>query len=117
MKSILTLLFVPLTYFASFSQSFEGKIVYQNSYKSKIPNLTDEQLTTMMGNSQEFIIKGGNYKSVCNGTLFQWQLYVSKDNKIYSKFSNSENVLWNDAAINSNEVLKAELNKGVADVL
>ena len=33
----------------------------------------------MPGTTQEYYIKGGNYKSVTNGTLVQWQLYIEKD--------------------------------------
>lgn len=69
-----TITFLLLTFFAitSFGQTFEGKIVYKNSYKSKMPNMTDEQFTTMMGSTQEYFIKNGDYKSVANGSFFQW---------------------------------------------
>ncbi len=50
-----------------FVQSFEGTITYSNSYKSKSPQLKDEQLNSMMVTTQEYYIKGGNYKSVFNG--------------------------------------------------
>ena len=101
----------------SFGQTFEGKIVYKNTYKSKMPNVTDEQFTTMMGSKQEYFIKNGDSKSVANGSFFQWQLYINKDNKLYSKMSNSETLLWNDAATNPDEILKTEINKGVTEIL
>jgi hypothetical protein len=59
-----------------------------------------------MGSSQNYIIKGGDYKSSANGTMFQWQLYINKDNKLYNKMSNSETILWNDAGAKPDEVLK-----------
>jgi hypothetical protein len=101
----------------SLGQTFEGKVIYQNTYKSKIPNVTDALLTAMMGTSQEFNFKGGNYRSVSNGTFLQWQLYVQKDNKLYTKFSNSPSVLWNDGAVNPDSILNAVLNKEVVDIL
>jgi len=101
----------------TYGQTFEGKITYQNSYKSKIPNVTDELFTQMMGTSQEYNFKGGNYRSSSNGTLLLWQLYIQRDNKIYTKFSNSPSVFWNDGAVNPDEVLKSELNKNVTEVL
>lgn len=113
----ITVLFVTLFAIASFAQTFEGKIIYSNSYKSKIPNVTDEQLTDMMGSKQEYFIKNGDYKSVCNGSLFQCQYYINKDNILYSKMSNSGSLLWNDAAINPDEILKAEINTGVTEIL
>jgi hypothetical protein len=114
-----TIIFLVATFLAitSFGQTFEGKIVYKNTFKSKMPNMTDEQFTTMMGSTQEYFIKNGDYKSIANGSFFQWLLYVNKDNKLYSKMSNSETLLWNDGATNPDEIIKAEVNKGVTEVL
>ena len=81
-----------LTTVTVFAQNFEGKITYQNSYKSKLPTVKDEQFNAMMGTRQEYYIKGGNYKSVSNGTFSQWQLYINMDSKLYSKMANSETI-------------------------
>ena len=113
-----TLSLLIATFFAitSIAQNFEGKIVYKNSYKSKMPAVTDEQFASMLGTTQTYFIKGGDYKSEINGTAVQWQLYINKDNKLYTKTANSETLLWNDGAMNPDTVLKAELTKGVADI-
>jgi hypothetical protein len=116
-KSIKIFILFILAATCCFAQSFEGKIVYQNFYKSKIPTFTNEQFTAMMGTSLAFQIKGGNYRSATNGTFLQWQLYINKDNKLYSKMANSPAILWNDAAVNPDEVLKTEINKIVIDIL
>ena len=71
----------------------------------------------MMGTSQEVSAKGGDYQSTFNGTLVQWQIYINKDNKIYSKLSNSPAVLWNDAALNPDSVLSAKINKNIIEIL
>jgi len=98
-------------------QSFEGKVTYETAYKSKIPNVTDALYTEMMGKSQEYNLKNGNYRTTSNGTFLQWQLYLNKDNKLYTKFSNSASVLWNDGAVNPDSVLKTEFNKEIIDIL
>lgn len=116
MKKIFTIAMIVLTS-AVFGQTFQGKIVYQNAYTSKLPNVTSEQFEVMMGTTQNYIIKGGDYKSNLNGKMFQWQLYINKDNKLYNKMSNSETIFWNDGATNPDEVLKVEVNKGVTEVL
>lgn len=117
MAKTIAFLLAALFSFSTFGQTFEGKIVYNNTYRSKIPNVTDEQLTTMMGSTQEYFIKNGDYKSVSNGAFFQWQLYVNNDNKLYNKMANSETLLWNDGATNHDEILKEEVNKGVIEIL
>jgi hypothetical protein len=100
-----------------FGQTFEGEIVYQNSFKSKLKNLTDQQFSSMLGTRQEYYIKNGDYKSITNGTVSLWQLYINADNKLYNKMSNSETILWNDGSVNDDEVLSSTLNKAVSDVL
>jgi hypothetical protein len=117
MEKFLTTLITFLIISTVSGQTFEGKITYQNSYKSNLPNVTDQQFTSMMGSTQEYIIKGGNYKSSTNGTMFTWQLYLNSDNKLYSKMSNSETILWNDGSINKDSILKVELNKQSAEIL
>jgi len=117
MKKIFVLLLTVFIYAVSFAQPFEGEVVYRNSYKIKIAGLTDEKFTEMMGTEQQYYIKGGAYKSVINGTLVQWQLYTGKDNKLYSKMSSAEEAFWNDAETNSDEVLKATVNKGALEIL
>lgn len=118
MKKLLLLLTITaVTTIKTFGQNFEGKIFYSNTYKSKNTQITDQQWTSMMGSTQEYLIKGGNYKSIANGTLVQWQLYINKDNKLYNKMSNSETAFWNDGNVQGDEVLKVEVNKNVTEVL
>ena len=100
-----------------FGQSFEGKITYANTYKSKNTKIPDQQWTTMLGSTQEYFIKEGEYKSITNGTFVQWQQYSNKDNKLYTKMANTETLLWNDGSIQGDEVLKVELNKKVTEIL
>jgi len=117
MKNVLAILITVITSITVFGQAFEGKIVYANSYKSKNPKMTDQQWNSMMGSTQDYLIKGGDYKSISNGTLVQWQLYINKDNKLYNKMSNSETAFWNDATVQGDEVLKVEVNKNVTEIL
>jgi hypothetical protein len=117
MKKTLFTLILSICCMIASAQSFEGKVVYTNSFKSKIPSITDDQFTAMAGNTQNYYIKGGDYKSECNGTFVQWQLYINSENKLYNKLSNSETVLWTDGAVNQDSILSAQLNKGVTEVL
>ncbi|MCJ8166054.1 DUF4412 domain-containing protein [Pontibacter sp. E15-1] len=117
MKHLLLTLAFAFTSLTLAAQSFEGKIVYQNTYKSKSPELSDEQLNLMMGTEQSWYLKGGDYKSETNGMLMLWQLYLGRDNRLYSKFANTDMVVWNDGAANADEVIKTELRKGAVEIL
>lgn len=103
--------------FATIAQNFEGMVIYKNTLKSKHSNMTDDQWLKMMGSIQDYYIKQGQYKSVTNGTMFEWQIYSNKDNMIYSKPTNSTTVLWNDAAVYDDEVLKTEIKKNALTIL
>ncbi|MHA6248237.1 hypothetical protein ACXYMU_09900 [Pontibacter sp. CAU 1760] len=117
MKHLLLTLAFAFTSLTLAAQNFEGKIVYQNTYKSKSPELSDKQLNLMMGTEQSWYLKGGDYKSETNGMLMLWQLYLGSDNRLYSKFANADMVVWNDGAANADEVIKTELRKGAVEIL
>ena len=99
-----------------FSQSFEGKITYSNTYKST-GAVSSESWKKRMGNTTEYYIKDGDYKSVSNGTFMEWMIYVNSENKLYTKTSLSEIAYWNDVSINNDSLLDFTLNKNVFKVL
>ena len=117
MKKILFCLLASCISLSVFAQSFEGKISYTNAITSKIPTVSSDQFDAMMGTKQEYYIRGGDYKSVMNGTLTLWQLYRSKENKLYTKLANSETIYWNDAGANDDSVISVKINKNALEIL
>jgi hypothetical protein len=111
---VLLLLFSPL---ASFAQTFEGKITYANTYKSKSPQLKDGQLNAMMGTTQEYYIKGGDYKSVFNGSFIKMQLYKSVENRSYTLTAKSDSLYWEDYGKNKDVATKYEIEKSKETVM
>ncbi len=117
MNKILVLIIVLLNSFISVSQNFEGKIIYQNTYESKTSGVSNEQLNLLMGTLQEYVIKGGNYKSTFNGQFNQFQLYRSIENKLYNKFSNAEALFWSDGTIEGEKVVDLNIIKDKETIL
>lgn len=117
MTKTLTLSLTLLMTLNLLGQNFEGQITYQNTFKSKLPNISDQQWVSMMGATQDYFIKGGNYRSNTNGTVVQWQLYINTDNRLYNKVATSEAILWNDGASNPDEVLNAEVKENALEIL
>lgn len=99
------------------AQSFEGKIIYQKTYKSRTPGTTDKQYNTMLGNMENYYIKGANYRYDTNGNFLLWQIYISKDKKIYSKIAHSSTILWDDVTVNTDKITSIVLHKGVTTIL
>ena len=59
MQKTLILCLLLLLSASAVAQYFEGKIVYHNVYRSKLPNVADEQLTDILGSSHDYLIKEG----------------------------------------------------------
>ena len=99
------------------AQNFEGIVTYKNLYKSKIPDLTDQQLTQALGSMQQYLIKEGNYKTKSNGTLLRWQIYKESDTKLYTKMSNAQELTVTDVTNLKDSVISIKLNKGAYNYL
>jgi hypothetical protein len=117
MPSLLIVIVSLIVSLCSYSQSFEGKITYDNNYQSKMSNVSDEQFSQMMGSEQEFYIKGGKYKSIVNGSALEYLLYLPESNKLYTKTPSSDVLLWGDASKNSDEIVSTVINKRADTIL
>lgn len=115
--SLISFLFFFCLSYVVHGQNFEGVIKYNTSYKSKMPNVSDDDFNNMMGVTMEYMQKDGNYRSNMNGSVLEWQLYLKKDNKLYTKISSAPAILWNDGAENPDSVIKSEVKKNAAEIL
>jgi hypothetical protein len=97
--------------------SFEGEIVYANTYTSKNPKLKEQQLSRMLGSVHNYFIKDGDYKTVTNAMFAQWQLYINKDNKVYNKMASSDTLFWYDGEEYDDQLLNTRINKNAATIL
>ncbi len=117
MKGTFSFLFILFITGIAYGQSFEGEIIYHNSYTTKLTSITDNEWDNNMGTMEEYLIRDSSYRLTTNGRLFEWQLYNNRDNKIYTKMANSEYIYWNDAGKDEDSVIKVELNKSDTVVL
>jgi len=113
----LFLFFLLITPLISRSQAFEGKISYTNSYRSKTPHLNDQQLGTMMGTTQDYYIKGADYKSIFNGTFVKMQLYRSDENRSYALTAKSDSLYWEDYSKNNDIATRIVVEKAKETVV
>ena len=117
MKKTFLFLSLIITSIWASAQTFEGKVLYQNRVTSKVKEMTDQQWTDLLGSQQEYYIKNENYKSISNGTMFSWQLYLGAENKIYNKLAKSPSVFWIDAGQQEETISKIEVVMNAATVL
>lgn len=93
------------------AQSFEGKVIYKNEHKSKLPQYSDAQLDHILGDKQEYYIKGNNYKSIFNGNYIRSHLYVGKENKAYTHYAQSDTLYIEDCGKNRDSIISFEILK------
>lgn len=98
------------------AQSFEGRILYRNSYQS-LGDISEKQLAAMLGTTTEYLIRRGDYKTISNGKKLQWQLYTCSENRLYCKTASSDTIFWFDGADADDEVIHAAVNRKVAKIL
>jgi len=115
-KSILITVFIVANVFV-YGQNFEGKIIYSNHFTSKMKNITNGQLDTIIGTMEEYFIKGGNYKLFLNGQSVKMKLYDYKTNRIYNKTFKTDTLFWFDASVNTDEVTSFEIKKNAEIIL
>ncbi|MGK6353572.1 hypothetical protein [Parapedobacter sp. DT-150] len=101
----------------SSAQTFEGKMVYHNSYNSKLATLKDDQLNSMMGTWQEYYIKGNSYKSLFDGKFVKMQIYKGDENKSYTLTAKSDTLFWEDYARNKESAVSFEIKKNKDTVM
>lgn len=100
-----------------FCQNFEGRIVYNCTYISKIPQVSNEQFTYMMGSEMDYMIKEGSYKIKMNGSYAQGQTYDNAGNRLYDKMANNDTLFWRDGSVNNDEIISAEETQNAEVIL
>ena len=99
------------------AQYFEGEIVYENSFRSKLPRLTAGKLASLIGDRQQYYIKDGHYKSLTNGGMIEMQLYDNATNRIYNKRPVSDTLYWFDASVNTDTLVSFQVRKNAEMIL
>ncbi len=56
-KNFLVILFFLLINLFVKAQNFEGKVLYRNTFVSKLPNISEEKFKKLIGSEQLYVIK------------------------------------------------------------
>ncbi|GGA82720.1 hypothetical protein [Puia dinghuensis] len=117
MRKPVLLLFCCLAGLCLHAQYFEGKVIYKNTFTSKVPGLTDSALGAMMGSEENYYIKGGFYKSFLNGAAIAMQQYDHRTNRMYFMKPDIDTLYWVDAGKSQDKVLSYETREDAEVIL
>lgn len=98
-------------------QQFSGKIIYNQSYESRNPDIPTDVLTNYMGDQHEYYYSKGNYKSIVNSFRGIVNLYLVDDEKLYYYPKTQDSISVIDLSHEKEKILKYEINKKVVKVL
>ena len=78
----------------SFAQTvhFEGTIVYDLKWHDQTGEMPDDQLNSLIGQEQDYHVKGNQYRSEMNGTRGMVQLYLGHDT-LYSISTSAQDIV------------------------
>jgi hypothetical protein len=71
----------------------------------------------MMGTNQAYYIKGGNYKSVFNGSFIKMQTYRTAENKSYALTAKSDSLYSEDYGKNKDMAIRFEIKKATETIM
>ena len=108
MKKLLFTVLITFVSTFTFSQSFEGKLIYKVEFDIKATkfgniDISQDQIIEKMKSSNEYFdsltvfIKKGNYIKIINSNSEKKAVYKSETNKIYSFQQDFEYVTISDA--------------------
>ncbi|NUY82734.1 hypothetical protein HUK80_17660 [Flavobacterium sp. MAH-1] len=108
---------VNLVLMPCFGQQFEGIIVFQNSYQSKIKNQSNEHLAQLFGSTHTYQIKNERYKLSSNGELLQWQIYQPQENKLFTKLAVGDKLGIIELDKETEKVKSVQVNRKAVKIL
>ena len=83
----------------SFSQkkvSFEGIIMYENNFKSKIDSISNTQFENAFGKKTKYLLdKNGNYINLFKGAYITIQLFKKNKNTLYTLLTGKDTIYYN----------------------
>lgn len=97
MKQVFFLLSISFNSFL-YAQYFEGKIVYNQVYQSRNPEISAEMLSDFVGDKHEYFISGAKYASLVNGAVRSNSFYNSRDGRIYKFYPNGDSLVISEAS-------------------
>lgn len=109
-----TLLFL-LLFVKSFSQNFEGEIVYKNVCMSSKPDWKIEYCQLITDSIQNFYYKNGSYK-FSHPDNQNWTIFKQEEGKIYTKTKKGK-IFWSYSNSSNDSIVKATINKKVLNIL
>ncbi|MEO8854525.1 MAG: hypothetical protein ABI359_12150 [Ginsengibacter sp.] len=85
-------------------KNFEGEIIYQFDFISKMPKVDSKMIKNIVGSGSTLSFKQGNYRHDYDGGIVEFDIYNKEDNKAYFKKRNNDTIYWSDCSLPGNKI-------------
>ncbi len=110
MKNFLKALTIFCLLFNTYSQaqntSFEGKVYYRHFVELKDTTKSEWDIIMFYGSESNLYIKDGQYRWDFVNSALEQEIYVSEENKVYSKYQKNDTLYWEHANEPAEEILQ-----------
>ena len=110
------LIFLSYNSFSQNKESFEGIILYENTFKSKIDSISSSHFENAYGKQTKYILaKNGDYLNLFKGSYITVQLYKNKEDNIYTVLTNRDTIFYNKVTEKKGDIsnLKTSLEETI----
>lgn len=99
-------------------ESFEGIIIYENNFQSKIDSISDEHFENAYGKQTKYIIaKNGDYINLYKGSYITIQLFKKIEDRVYTLLNNRDTIFYNMVTEKRGSISKLKTIRNSEEVL
>ncbi len=90
------LIFITFSVNSQNKESFEGIVIYENVFKSKVDSISDNHFENAYGKQTKYVLaKNGDYINLFKGSYITIQLYKKQEDIIYTLLTGRDTIFYN----------------------
>jgi hypothetical protein len=96
MNKFIIIVLISFNTFSQNKESFEGIIIYENTFISKIDSISNSHFENAYGKQTKYVLdKNGDYINLYKGSYITIQLYKKKEDIIYTLLTGRDTIFYN----------------------
>lgn len=115
---IMILILISFDTFSQDKESFEGIIIYENIFESKVDSISSSHFENAYGKQTKYVLdKNGDYINLYKGSYITIQLFKKKDDIIYTVLTGRDTIFYNKTTEKIDDISNIKQTKKQISVL